>query len=81
MDITVSIPNGKTDDIVQAMATQPGWTPPPQGSTAAQTRDHIAAYFGNRWKDEIRSTLKRHRRQQSVRAAVTADQALPDPLA
>lgn len=83
MDITVTIPNGKVDNIVAALSASPnpGWTPPAQGATAAQIRDAVAAYYGPQWKDEVRALLKQHRRQTAIQAAVTADQALPDPLA
>lgn len=83
MDITVTIPNGKADNIVTALNAVPstGWTPPAQGSTAAQVRDHLAVYYADRWKAEIREALKQHRRGQAIQAAVAADQALPDPLA
>lgn len=83
MDITVTIPNGKADNIVTALNAVPAsaWTPPAQGATATQIRDAIAAYYAAKWKDEVRDLLKRHRRQQSIQATVAADQALPDPLA
>lgn len=83
MDITVTIPNGKVDNIVAALSAQPppGWTPPPQGATATQVRDHLAAYYSAHWKDNVRALLRNHRRSQTIAAAVEADKALPDPLA
>lgn len=82
MDINVTIPNGKADNVVTALNASPvtGWTPPAQGATATQVRDAIAAYYSAKWKDEVRDLLKQHRRQQSIQATVAADQALPDPL-
>ena len=83
MDVTVSLPNGKVDLIVAALAASPnpGWTPPAQGATAQQVKDALAAYYGTKWKDEVRDLLRQHRRQSAIQAAVEADQALPDPLA
>ena len=83
MDITVSVPNGKVDNIVAALGASPNpdWTPPAEGATAQQAKEALAAYYGDKWKDEVRALLRQHRRQQSIQAAVAADQALPDPLA
>lgn len=83
MDITVTLPNAKAGNIVAALAASPhpGWTPPAQGATAQQVKDALAAYYGDKWKDEVRDLLRQARRQAAIQAAVAADQALPDPLA
>lgn len=81
MDITVTIPNAKVDNIVAALADSPDPITIPAGTDAAGTRSALAAYYSTRWKDEIRQTLRQHRRQEAIQAAVAADQALPDPLA
>ena len=82
MDITVTIPNGKVDNIVAALNDGPAADLViPEGATAAAIRDIVAAHYSEKWKDEVRSTLRQHRRQRAVQAAVEADTALPDPLA
>lgn len=81
MDITVTIPNGKVDNIVSALSASPppGFTQPT--GTATEIRNALAAFYADKWKSEVRDILKQHRRQQAIQAAVAADQALPDPLA
>lgn len=83
MDITVTIPNGKVDNITAALSASPNpnWEPPPEGATAQQVKDALAAYYGTKWKGEVRDLLRQARRQAAIQATVAADQALPDPLA
>lgn len=80
MDITVTVPNAKADNIVAALAaSDPSFTAPT--GTSTEIRAALATYYADRWKNEIRATLRQKRRTDAIQAAVAADQALPDPLA
>lgn len=83
MDITVTIPNGKVDNIVTAIEARPdvGDLDIPEDADAAAIRAAVAAFYAAKWKDEVRTLLRQHRRQVAINAIVDADQALPDPLA
>lgn len=83
MDITVTIPNAKVALVVAALndSPNPGWKPPAEGATATQIGNAVKAHYQNKWTDELRATVKQHRRQEAIQAAVAADAALPDPLA
>lgn len=82
MDITVTVPNGKVDNIVTALQARPDVKLDiPSGADAAAIRAAVTAFYSDRWKNEIRTTLRQHRRQVAVDATVAADNALPDPLA
>ena len=83
MDITVSVPNNRVALVVEALnaSPNPGWEPPAEGATATDIGNAVKAFYVDKWKDEVRATLRQARRQEAIQAAVEADAALPDPLA
>lgn len=49
MDITVTIPNTKTDNVIAALdATVPTFTPPT--GTVTEIRNAVAAFYADKWK-------------------------------